>query len=38
MGDMKYNQNSHNPSWEQKQGMLEYDLLDRKGLIKLTIV
>jgi hypothetical protein len=29
---------SHNPTWEQKQGMLEYELLDRENLIELTYV
>lgn len=27
---------SHNPSWEQKQTMLEYELLEKKRLIELT--
>ena len=41
MLELKINPNeqafSHNPSWEQKQGMLEYELLECKGLIKLTM-
>lgn len=27
---------SHMPSWEQKQSMMEYDLLEKKQLITLT--
>lgn len=27
---------SHNPTWEQKTGMMEYDLLEGEGLIKLV--
>lgn len=27
---------SHNPTWKQKVGMLEYELLENKGLIELT--
>ena len=26
---------SHDPSWEQKQAMMEYDILEREGLIQL---
>ena len=26
---------SHNPSWEQKQGVLEYDVLERESLIEM---
>lgn len=29
---------SHNPSWSQKRAMMEYELLDKKGLITLTTV
>ncbi len=29
---------SHNPSWEQKVGMLEYELLWDEDLIKLILV
>lgn len=29
---------SHDPTWEQKQGMLEYELLERMDLIQLTYV
>ena len=29
---------SHNPSWEQKQAMLEYDILEREGLIEMVYV
>ena len=29
---------SQTPSWEQKQRMMEYELLGRQGLIKLTDV
>lgn len=29
---------SHAPTWRQKQGMLEYDLLERMDLIQLTYV
>ena len=28
---------SHNPTWEQKQGMMEYDLLECEGLIELVL-
>lgn len=27
---------SHDPTWEQKASTLEYDLLERQGLIKIT--
>ena len=27
---------SHSPTWEQKRGMLEYELLEREGLIELV--
>lgn len=26
---------SHEPTWEQKRGMMEYEILERKGLIEL---
>lgn len=26
---------SHDPTWEQKQSVLEYDLLEREGLIEI---
>ena len=29
---------SHSPTWEQKRGMMEYDLLEREGLIDLVLV
>lgn len=29
---------SHNPSWEQKVGMMEYELLEIHGLIRITYV
>lgn len=29
---------SHDPTWKQKQGMLEYELLERLDLITLTYV
>lgn len=29
---------SHDPTWEQKVGMMEYDFLDRMRLISLTLV
>jgi hypothetical protein len=28
---------SHSPTWEQKQGMMEYDILEREGLIDLVL-
>ena len=28
---------SHDPNWEQKQAMMEYDLLEREGLIELVL-
>jgi hypothetical protein len=28
---------SHNPTWEQKQGMMEYELLEQKGLIEMIL-
>ena len=27
---------SHSPTWEQKQGMMEYDMLEREGLIEMV--
>ena len=27
---------SHSPSWEQKRAMMEYELLEREGLIELV--
>ena len=27
---------SHNPTWEQKQAMLEYEFLEREGLIEVS--
>lgn len=29
---------SHNPSWEQKQGMMEYEVLEHEGLIQIVSV
>ena len=29
---------SHDPTWEQKQGMMEYELLERLDLIKIVYV
>lgn len=29
---------SHDPTWKQKQGMLEYELLEQLGLVTLTYV
>ena len=29
---------SHNPTWEQKTAMLEYELLEKERLIKLVLV
>jgi hypothetical protein len=29
---------SHNPTWEQKVAMLEYDILEREGLIEMVYV
>jgi hypothetical protein len=28
---------SHDPTWEQKRGMTEYELLEREGLIELVL-
>jgi len=36
--DMSFHSRSGDVTWEQKQGAMEYELLEREGLIELTYV